>query len=265
MLTFPQLITGASALYPLRKTRSTRTVVNELDDGQTHIYVDPNAAFTLWELEGRGLTNSEWESIETLFVQTSGMWGTFTFLDPVGNLLVQSEHLSAAAWVKSAAIQLNAGVTDPLSTSRATRIINSGQGIGQIQQVLNVPGHYHYCFSAWLRTTSESGVTASIAAGAVQVTRVLSLTTDWQRLFVSGNPGQSASVTVQFQLELTAGASLEIFGLQAEAQLAPSDYKVTANRGGVYSRARFAADQISVRTQGTDIQDTVIRIISMES
>ena len=44
-----------------------------------------------WELHASGMTLAEWNAIEALFEATSGMWQTFTFLDPTGNLLAQSE------------------------------------------------------------------------------------------------------------------------------------------------------------------------------
>jgi hypothetical protein len=53
--------------------------------------------------------------------------------------------------------------------------------------------------------------------------------------------------------------------MQAEAQLGPSDYKPTGARGGVYSKARFDTDQLTVTAQGTEVHDAVIRIVSTES
>ncbi len=56
-----------------------------------------------------------------------------------------------------------------------------------------------------------------------------------------------------FGAQLGAGASVDLFGMQVEAQLAASDYKMTGAAGGVYSKARFASDQITVTAQGTDV------------
>ena len=53
--------------------------------------------------------------------------------------------------------------------------------------------------------------------------------------------------------------------MQAEAQLGPSDYKITGAAGGVYPKARFGSDQITVTAQGTDVYDAVIQIVSTES
>jgi hypothetical protein len=66
-------------------------------------------------------------------------------------------------------------------------------------------------------------------------------------------------------LQIAAGASIDVFGLQVEAQLAPSNYKMTGASGDVYSQARFASDQVTVTAQGTDVYDAVIRIVSPEN
>ena len=121
MLVFPQLSTGAAALYPVIRQGQRRSVVNTLAGGNTVVYADPDAAIAGWQLRATGLTLGEWNAIESLFQQTAGMAGTFTFLDPVGNLLLQSENFGAGAWTKGALVALTAGVGDPLGTSRATR------------------------------------------------------------------------------------------------------------------------------------------------
>jgi hypothetical protein len=69
---------------------------------------------------------------------------------------------------------------------------------------------------------------------------------------------------VTFGAQLQAGASVDLFGMQAEAQLAPSDYKMTETQGGVYANARFGADQLTVTAQSTDVYDAVIQIVNTE-
>src|SRR5579863_5598072 len=98
MLVFPQLATGAAALYPLTRQTILRTVINTLADGRNVVFSDPDAAETAWEMRAKGLTAAEWNAIQTLFQAVSGQWQTFTLLDPAGNLLPQSEDFSASAW-----------------------------------------------------------------------------------------------------------------------------------------------------------------------
>ena len=126
MPVFPQLATGAVALYPVTRQSVLRTVVNTLADGSTVVYSDPDAAQTMWELQAKGLTAAEWNAIEALFDAVAGQWQPFTLLDPAGNLFANSELLSAGSWTNGALITLTAGIGDPLGTSRATRVVNAG-------------------------------------------------------------------------------------------------------------------------------------------
>jgi hypothetical protein len=261
MLVFPQLTTGAAALYPVTKQGLQRSVVNVLADGSRVVYADPDGAIAGWALRATGLTLAEWNAIESLFQQTAGMAGTFTFLDPVGNLLLQSEDFSAGAWTVGALAQLTAGVADPFGTARATGLVNTGQAAAGVTQTLNVPGNFQYCLSVWARSTAGSAVTLTIASSS----KSFAAGAQWSRVYISANPGQAGATTVTFGAQVAAGGSVQLFGMQAEAQVGASDYKLTGAAGGVYPKARFGSDQITVTAQGTDVYDAVIQIVNTES
>jgi hypothetical protein len=260
MLVFPQLSTGAAALYPLTKTSRQRTVVNTLGDGSIVIFADPDAASLGWEMQAKGLTAAEWAAIEALFEATSGMWQPFTFLDPVGNLIADSEDFGAPAWTNGALISLTSGVSDPLGTTRATLVTNAGQGTQAVAQTLAVPGNFQYCLSVWVRTDSGSSITLMIGSAS----KTLALGTQWARVSLAANLGLSTE-SVTFGVQLGAGGTIDIFGLQVEAQWGPSDYKLTGASGGVYANARFGADTITVTAQGTDVYDAVLQIVNTEN
>lgn len=265
MLVFPQLTTGTVALYPVTKSQIQRTVLNTLDDGTAVVYVDARGAYTVWELHANGITLAEANAIDSLFQQTSGRFVAFTFLGPTDNLLAESGDLGSASWASDPSITLTGGLTDPLGGTLATGISNSASIAAQVAQSLNGPGNFNYCFSAWFRTTSGSSVTCSVTAGSAHVSQTFVLSTQWQRLFVSGNPGQVSASSVIMSLQLAAGATIQVYGPQAEAQLAPSDYKSTGTQSGVYSNARFASDQLTVTALATDVYDAVIQIVNLES
>jgi hypothetical protein len=259
MLVFPQFVTGASALYPVTRTSVQRTVFNALADGHTDVFADPNGAAAEWELRATGMTLAEWSAIETLFLATAGMWKTFTFLDPTGNLLSDSEDFGAGAWTNGGLITLAAGEGDPFGSTRATRVTNSGLAAESMSQTLGVPGSFHYCLSVWARTSGTSAVTLTIGSFA----KTFALNGTWKRISMSTNLGTSAT-SVTFAAQLDAGGVVDLFGMQVEAQLAASDYKMTENRGGLYAKARFGQDQLSVTAQSTDVYDAVIHIVNTE-
>ena len=263
MLVFPQLVTGASALYPVTTKSLQRTVQNVLADGSTVVLADPDAAAMAWELHASGMTLEEWNAIETLFQATSGMWQTFTFLDPTGNLLPQSENFGSTVWSNGALIELIPAESDPLGTTRATRVTNAGSAAAAVAQILNVPGNFEYCLSVWARTIGTSSVTLLTSTTGGSASKTFALSGTWRRISLSGNLGQSTS-QVTFGAQLNSGATVDLFGMQVEAQLAPSDYKLTTAQSGVYAKARFGADQITVTAQGTDVYDAVIQIVDTE-
>ena len=263
MLVFPQLNTGAVALYPVTRQSLLRTVVNTLADGSTVIYSDPDAGQTIWELQAKGLTAAEWASIEALFDAVAGQWQTFTLLDPAGNLLANSELLSAGSWVNGALISLTAGISDPLGTTRATRVVNAGIAPEAVTQVLAVPGNYRYCLSTWARTTGGSSVTLEASTTGASASATFALTGNWQRISIPVELAE-ATTSVTFGTRLAAAATVDLFGMQVEAQLAASDYKMTDANGGVYANARFASDSLTVRAQSTDVYDTTVRIMATD-
>jgi hypothetical protein len=225
------------------------------------VYSDPDAAQTMWEMRAKGLTLEEWNAIDTLFASVSGQRQSFTFLDPAGNLFADSELLSAAAWTNGALIQLTPGIADPLGTNRATRVVNAGSAAEAVAQALGVPGNYRYCLSTWAKTAGGSSVALTASTTGGSAAKTFALTTAWQRISLAVNLEQGTT-GVTFGAQLDAGASVDLFGMQAEAQLAASDYKQTGTNGGVYPKARFAADGLTVRAQSTDVYDAVIRIIA---
>src|ERR1041385_3764490 len=98
MLVFPQLQSGSATLYPVVRRNLTRTVQNQLPDGSAVVFADSDAAVREWELHLAGLTLEEWTAIDTLFQAVSGRLTSFTFLDPVGNLLQRSEEFGTPEW-----------------------------------------------------------------------------------------------------------------------------------------------------------------------
>lgn len=260
MIVFPQLTTGASALYPVSRVPKMRTVMNSTLGGYSIAASDALASSLEWELRATGLSRVERDAIEDLHRQSQGALRTFTFLSPVGNALTYSEEFAGTGWVRSAQIQTTTGVADPFGTVRAVGIVNAGQAPGTIQQALPVPGDYSYCFSIWARSSAGSTVTMGYAGAS----RTQPLNSSWQRISIAGNQHAIAD-TVTFAMTIAAGASVELFGAQVEPQLAPSDYKRTGGRGGVYSNARFASDELSITAQATDVYDAIIRIVSTES
>lgn len=262
MLVFPQLTSGAAALYPLRRRTERRTVVNTLADGQTVVYADPDWAVRRWELQAVGMRQEEMEAVDALFDAAQGPLGTFTFLEPAGNLLARSEEFDAPEWDNDPLIGLTAGIDDPFGGTRATRVQNtSGVAVGGLKQTLLVPGNFRYALSVWVRDAGAQGVTLTASSAGVSGPLSYSLTPAWRRVTLSVDI-QESTESVTFGADLAAGDSVDFFGMQVEAQLGASAYQRTGARGGVHAQARFGGPVSAVRAQGTDVYDAVIQIVS---
>ncbi len=264
MLVFPQLVTGGSSLYPLKKRHTARTVMNVLGDGQKVVYEDADAAMVQWDLQLKGLTRAEADAIDALFVAVAGQWGLFTFLDPAGNLLAYSEEFGNTVWTNGPLIQLTTGIADPVGGTAATRVINAGN-VGQaVAQVLDVPGNFQYSISVWARTEGDSNATLTADTTGASAALPIQLNGTWKRFSMTVGLGQATS-SVTFGVLLDGGATVDLFGMQVDAQIGSSDYKRTGAEGGVYPRSRFSSDSLTIKAQATDVYDAVVQILAAEN
>ena len=258
---FPQLSTGASGQYPIVRRRRTRTVVNRTLDGHDWKLGDADGAAIIWELYASALTDQEWAAIESLFQASEGRLQCFMFLDPADNLLAHSEDLTASEWQKDPLLQLTQSVADPLGTTRAISALNTGQAAQGISQSLSAPADYVYCVSLYARSAQPTDLTLRRFSASGLETETVSLSANWRRFLSSGSLGV-AEQPVRFGFEIPPGASVDVFGLQVEAQPGASKYKRTLARGGIYPKARFSSDVLARRTDGPGRHSAAIRIFS---
>lgn len=256
MLVFPQLGSGAVGQYPFRRRRVARTVRNECGDGRTLKYADTGAEQLEWLLAFAELNDSELAALQSFFEAAEGTLRSFTLLDPAGNLLVWSEDLSRPVWERNALLSVTPGVEDPMGTARATRIVNQSGAPLRITQTIAAPAWFQYCFSVWVRGQAGGGLALLLGPNAFQRT----VRSDWQRLRCTGK-SQSTEERIAFGLEIETGSTVDVFGLQAEAQPAASEYKRTLSRGGVYGNARLAQDSLQITTTGPDRHSCSVAVV----
>jgi hypothetical protein len=201
------------------------------------------------------LADAEAETLSAFFEAAEGTLNQFTFLDPAGNLLEESGQLDAQVWQRDPLITLTGDVSDPAGGTAAWRASNSG-GAGQsIGQTLQAPGDYQYCMSVFAR--SETPLTVGLSMGSYRRDRVI--TSAWSRVTLSAT-GDAGANSVRFAVETPAGATVEIYGMQVEAQPGASVYRVSS-AGGVYTEARFREDVLSVTRTGCNQNSCTVNII----
>ncbi len=258
---FPQLPTGAVAHYPLVKRRAYRTVVSETLDGGSRRLADPGEAWAGWKLTFSALTSAEMDALEGFFSEVEGRLGDFTFLDPTDNLLARSGELSASTWAKEPLIEVADGVSDPTGGTRGARVRNCGGTTQSVQQTVDAPGWYHYCYSLFLRSDQPAQVTLFRKTASIVDTKLTAALKTWTRVSHSGR-SVSAAEGVAFGIALDPGAAVEVFGMQAEAQPCPTPYRRTHLQGGVHPNARFDQDELIVVSDGPEQHACTLRILA---
>lgn len=257
MQIFPQLSSGANAQYPLARTSVSRTVVNVLADGTMLKFADISAGQTRWQLQLNSLDEAERLAVESLYLASEGQLNTFTLLDPASNLLSWSEDFSKPVWVADPLLEAVGGFSDPVAGTASWQLTNTGSAAQQVTQAINGPAQFEYCFSVYVKGTGNVTLMRSGAA------RAFTLTGAWQRIESAGTV-TSAADTFEVSIVLSAGAAVQVFGPQLEAQPAAGPYRRSLGVSGVYSKVRFESDRLSTAAVGLDRHSSVIRLVSVE-
>jgi hypothetical protein len=255
MSNFPQIGRGTLAQFPIRRSRSRRSITNTLESSERITLSDAAAGEVEWKLSMTDLSDAETSAIAGLFQDMRGQFGSFLFVDPMANLLGWSEDFSRPDW-QVGLLTATGGLADPLGTSRAAVISNNAAGAQSIQQTIGLPGDYVACFSVWL----SSDAPAQLLLGRDGRTLSVPAASRWKRAFLGGAgvPGAGQST---FSLTIPAGNSVKVWGFQVEAQPYPSKYRVTAGARGIYEETHFGTDELNLTRTGVGLSscDLILR------
>ncbi|HVY94343.1 MAG TPA: hypothetical protein VHA14_16395 [Bryobacteraceae bacterium] len=251
MLVYPQLASGAISQFPVQKRVTMRTIVNRASDGSAIRAADPAATVTEWALSYTDLSDSEAGTLEQFFTSAEGSLNGFTFLDPAGNLFASSDQLAAAVWEKDPLLTATAGSDDPRGGKLAWQLQNSGAGSQTLAQTLPAPTGYLYCLSVYVM--AAQAVTVALTAGSQSADRTV--TAQWSRIAFTTTPDAP-----RFGIEIPAGASVTVYGMQVEPQPSPSAYQSTTV-SGVYENARLKDDTLKITATGYNRHSCTVNII----
>jgi hypothetical protein len=261
MLYYPQLSTGVVSQLPVSRRTTLRTITNTLPSGDNIRMSDPGSAAIAWQLQYSNLTDAEFLSLETLFQATEGKLTTFTFLDPMDNLLNWSEDWTNAVWAADPLMQVSAGIADPLGGTGAVQLTNTAQTTQRIVQGIAGPSWFQYCCSIYVRSNAPSAIQILFSATGQESLRQVQTGSSWTRAIMAGSLSLQES-GISFGLQLPAGASIVAFGAQAEPQPAAGYYKKTTNQAGVYPKTRFDSDSLTQTTSAPDQNSCSVSLLS---
>ncbi|MGP0076019.1 MAG: hypothetical protein ACLPWF_29220 [Bryobacteraceae bacterium] len=261
MLYYPQLTTGAVSQFPVTRGVKMRTVANQLPSGFTIRMADLGWQKVQWQLRYSNLTDGERSSIESLFEASEGQLNTFTFLDPTDNLLMWSEDWTQPVWTADPLLQVAGGVQDPFGNSAGMQLTNTAQATQQIVQNTAGPSSFVYCYSVYVRSNVPTVIQLVMtASGQTSLTAVTAGVT-WARVTTSTSLSVQQD-SVGFGVELPAGAQVNVFGAQVEAQPEAGLYKRTIDLGGVYSNTRFSSDLLAFTASAVNQNACQLGLIS---
>jgi hypothetical protein len=83
----------------------------------------------------------------------------------------------------------------------------------------------------------------------------------WKQFYVSG-AGTAGAAHSTVSLRLSAGQSIQVWGLQFEAQPYASQYKPSAAAGGIYPETWFATDELTMTSTGSGLTACEITLVS---
>jgi len=253
---YPQIGSGVVAQFPFLRNRQWRAITNQLESGEMITLPDAAGGQMAWNLNYEDLTDAEAQTIGAFFTTSQGRFGSFTFVDPMSNLLGWSESLTGAGW-QTSQLSVTTGVGDPLGTQRASTLSNGTAGTMALSQTLGMSGDYIACFSAWIQ--SAAATTVTLQRDTQQ--SVAKVGAQWSRVCQSGTGATGAGQST-FSVVLAAGQSVNIFGLQVEAQPYPSIYKPTSAAVGIYEETYFADDELTVTSNGPGFSRAAINLMS---
>jgi hypothetical protein len=251
---YPQLTSGALTQFPVRKQRRMRTVVNTLADMTVVKLADPAGETIGWQLQYTNLSDAEAASLQNFYLAMEGSLNVFTFLDPTANLFAWSDQLTNDVWTADPFLGLTGGLVDPMGGTNGWTLSNSGAAPQGITQTLNAPAGYTYCFSVYLQSSASVAATLLLGGNQINVTAGNS----WTRATITDR-GDASADSIAFGVQVPAGMSLNIFGMQVEIQPAASVYK-SSTTGGVYDTAYFRDNSLSFTSTDVNLNSVTVNI-----
>jgi hypothetical protein len=241
MAFFPMLGQGGAAQFPLVRRRRVRRLQAESAGGHRQRALPGEGEVVTWELTYEDVSDSEAAAVESLFLASRGGVDSFTFVDPLSNLLAGSEDLLGPVWARGVS-GVAAGGDGPWPDAAVFVVTNGGQAAGGLEQSLALPAGFKYCLSCYAK-----GGAVGLSIGGVE--RWFAASAEWQRRQVTVEElGLMESVPAK--ILAPAGGSVAVCCPQLEAQAAASPYQASVGDGGVYPGTRFAMDALRVTRKG---------------
>lgn len=276
MAYFPQINSaGVLTQRPYNAGMAFQNTVVDMQCGKRHAWAwrgagltgFPTRALGRWTLNYAAITNAEVDVLRAFYESMRGRWGQFSYLDPHGNLIPNSEVFSDGSWTRQT-LTVGSAVDDPFGGNRATRMTGNGSNSMMYATVLpsgNASG-YILNASVWLRPQYNGSIfmafidsgfgiltnnTFTLAGGKwTRVELPITLATDsYIRVLIGGGGTWGTSAVV------------DVFGAQCNPCGAAGGYMRSPGKPGLFDKCRFDTDTFNPRYIGPNESSLTLPIV----
>lgn len=263
---FPQFLSGSKiAQVPFNVVTGFNNDVVDMGSGRRHSRANygagldrfPDHALKKWALNYNNVTDAELTTLLAFWSSVQGPLGSFTLLDPDGNMVQYSELFSNAAWEKNDVVVDATGVDDPFGGSLATTMESVGTNGNMVAYVVpdGSASGFVITGSVWVRAQSGGQQLAIgfVDSGfSVLASKTVSIPTSWRRISITTTLATSSNIRLLIGGFGTWNSTqIDMFGAQCVPAPGPGGYVKSPTGYGI-KKCRFSDDALKWRRGAKD-------------
>lgn len=256
---FPALDCGILAQLPVELSIENLTRATRFPDGSLLFAANEARTRYSWFLRYENLNPQEWQRILDFIEATQRGAASFTFYDPIGNLLTHSVNLGESIWLAPPGLTV-APIADA-DQSNAFILTNPTSQPLALSQSVSVAGPFTTCFS--IRAKWAGGASFSLGlSDAIQSASVSRTAGPWAshhvRLISSGNPeSRMASIVVPPATQVIVAAP------HLEIAASPSAPLETGSQSGIFPNSWLVQKSFDTQSLAPGAHSITLRIESV--
>ncbi len=256
---FPALDTGILAHLPVELSIEKMTRATRFPDGSLLFAANEARTRYSWLLRYENLNPQEWERMLDFIAATQRGAASFTFYDPIGNLLAHSSNLEDSVWLAPPGLTVDPIVE--IGQPNAFILTNPTAQPLALSQSISLAGPFTTCFS--IRAKWAGGANFSLGlSDAVQSASVPRTAVSWARhhvrLISSGAPEtRMASIVVPPTTQIIVAAP------QLEIAASPGAPLETGSQSGVFSNSWLVQKSFDSQSVAPGAHSITLRIESV--
>ena len=255
---FPALDNGILAQLPVELSIENLTRATRFPDGSLLFAANEARTRYTWLLRYQNLNPQEWQRVLDFIAATQRGSASFTFYDPIGNLLAHSVNLEDSIWLAPPGL-----IVDPIvdaNQSNAFILTNPTAQSLALSQSVSVAGPFTTCFSIrakWAGGANFSlGLTDGIQSASASRTAG-AWTSHYVRLSSSGTPeSRMASISVPPATQIIVASP------QLEIAASPGAPLQTGSQSGIFSNSWLAQKSFDTQSLAPGAHSITLRIES---